>query len=272
MGESMVRELDSIISELENVRRELEEFIMNAPEGSLRIAKNENRILYFQYNKNNAGKYRTGKYISKEKMPIIQQLAQKDYNVKLTSLIEKEIKLLEKIEKFEALENKNKMQIENVYDSLSLERKALVEPMYISNEEYAKKWQEEPYTKKPFLDGVVEIYTDRDERVRSKSEKILADRLFKRGIPYKYECPIMLNNRIIHPDFTVLNVKSRKEIYWEHMGMMDNKEYAIAAVKRIDDYGKNGICVGDNLILTFETSVSLLKTQDIDQMIDRFIV
>ena len=236
------------------------------------MAKTKNGVDFYQYNKNNAGKYRTGEYISKEKMPITQQLAQKDYNVKLESLIEKEIKLLEKIEKFEALEKKNKMQIENLYDSLSLERKALVEPMYISNEEYAKKWQEEPYTKKPFLDGVAEIYTDRDERVRSKSEKILADRLFKRGIPYKYECPIMLNNRIIHPDFTVLNVKSRKEIYWEHMGMMDNKEYALGAVKRIDDYGKNGICVGDNLILTFETSVSLLKTQDIDQMIDRFLV
>lgn len=171
MGESMVRELDSIISELENVRGELEEFIRNAPEGSLRIAKNQNRILYYQYNKNNAGKYRTGEYISKEKMPITQQLAQKDYNVKLESLIEKEIKLLEKIEKFEALEKKNKMQIENLYDSLSLERKALVEPMYISNEEYAKKWQEEPYTKKPFLDGVAEIYTDGTKELDQNQKK-----------------------------------------------------------------------------------------------------
>ena len=33
----------------------------------------------------------------------------------------------------------------------------------------------------------------------------------------------ILSNRIIHPDFTVLNVRTREILYWEHLGMMDNK-------------------------------------------------
>ena len=32
----------------------------------------------------------------------------------------------------------------------------------------------------------------KNERVRSKSEKIIADMLYHKNIPYKYECPINL--------------------------------------------------------------------------------
>ena len=43
-----------------------------------------------------------------------------------------------------------------------------------------------------------------------------------------------------------------KELYWEHMGMMDNGEYAEKAVRKISAYYQNGIYPGEALILTFE--------------------
>ena len=43
----------------------------------------------------------------------------------------------------------------------------------------------------------------------------------------------ILSNRIIHPDFTVLNVRTREILYWEHLGMMDNKEYIESALAKI---------------------------------------
>ena len=43
--------------------------------------------------------------------------------------------------------------------------------------------------------------------------------------------------------------------------MMDKPEYARAAVHKIETYQKNGIYVGENLILTFETEQSVLNSK-----------
>ena len=57
-----------------------------------------------------------------------------------------------------------------------------------------------------------EYYTYKGERVRSKSEMIIANELFRNNIPYKYELPIELENWnkkvTIYPDFTVLNKRT----------------------------------------------------------------
>lgn len=70
----------------------------------------------------------------------------------------------------------------------------------------------------------------------------------------KYEFPLKLKGYgIVYPDFTLLDVKHRREIYWEHFGMMDNPEYAYKAVLKLETYMKNGFYPGKNLLLTFET-------------------
>ena len=64
---------------------------------------------------------------------------------------------------------------------------------------------------------------------------------------------------IIHPDFTILHVPARKTLFLEHFGMMDDPEYANAAVSRIHLYIRHGILPGDSLIMTFETKNSPLN-------------
>lgn len=46
------------------------------------------------------------------------------------------------------------------------------------------------YKGKELNDDTMEIYTQKGERVRSKSEKILADYFYYNNISYKYECPL----------------------------------------------------------------------------------
>jgi hypothetical protein len=112
------------------------------------------------------------------------------------------------------------------------------------------------------------LLTDRGERVRSKSELIIANLLSKEGIPYKYECPLRLKGfGTVHPDFTALRRKARKEIYWEHLGMMDDPEYAEKAVRKISAYGANGFFPGDRLILTAETKSTPLNVRLIRDLI-----
>lgn len=44
-----------------------------------------------------------------------------------------------------------------------------------------------------------------------------------------------------------------KEMYWEHLGMMDDSNYVENALQKIALYEQNGIFPGKNLILTYET-------------------
>ena len=64
-----------------------------------------------------------------------------------------------------------------------------MEPVW---DQILQAWLSEKYEGKQFREGEPVILTDRGERVRSKSEKIIADYLFRKGIPYKYEKPLYL--------------------------------------------------------------------------------
>ena len=117
------------------------------------------------------------------------------------------------------------------------------------------------------------IITDRGERVRSKSEKIMADYFYRNGIFYKYERPLYLRGvGILYPDFTFLSPKTGGEIYWEHNGRMDDPVYARKAVNKILTYERNQIYAGEKLILTYETEQTVLSTRTIECMVEKYLV
>ena len=102
---------------------------------------------------------------------------------------------------------------------------------------------------------------------------MIADLLAREQIPYRYECPLYLEGLgTIYPDFTVLNTRLRKELYWEHFGMMDDPEYAEKAIKKLDGYEQNGIFQGENLIVTYETKQTPLNQKMIIRMIENYLI
>ena len=129
------------------------------------------------------------------------------------------------------------------------------------------------YTGKEFSAEAPVIFTEKGERVRTKSEKILADYFAKKGIAYKYEKPLYLKGMgMIYPDFTFLSRKTGKEIYWEHNGMMDDPVYARNAIRKWEAYEHNGIFQGERLILTYETEQNVLNTKEIEISVKRFLL
>jgi hypothetical protein len=63
-----------------------------------------------------------------------------------------------------------------------------------------------------------------DYMVRSKSEVIIANMLFERGIPFKYEMPLFAPDGTFYlPDFTI--IWNGEEWYWEHLGRMEDENY-----------------------------------------------
>ena len=63
------------------------------------------------------------------------------------------------------------------------------------------------------------------DMLRSKSEVIIANLLYVRELPFRYEEPLFGGDGTLRlPDFTV--TWAGKKYYWEHLGLLDLKEYA----------------------------------------------
>ena len=262
--------MDTIVNEMLDRKRYLEatletanKMYKNVPEGKLRIRNNGKRIQYFY---REIPSDRQGKYIPKNKMDLAKGLAEKDYLTRLIGSIQNELSAIDIF-----LEKCPEVLPEDVYKSMSVDRQNLFYPMLQTDELFAEEWQSLEYSGKDFYDEKAPLFTDRGERVRSKSEIIIANQLFKNNIPYRYECPLYVEKMgTIYPDFTILNIPMRKEIYWEHFGLMDDPEYVVSAVEKISAYEASGIFLGKQLILSFETKENPLDTREVKALISQY--
>ncbi len=232
-------------------------------EGSLRISVDKGNARYYHCK---GGKYE--EYISKKNEEFIKQLAQKTYNSNVAKIVTNRLKNLEQY-----LKDYKDDEIDQLYLSLHTQRQALVTPVEPTITQLEEEWLSESYIGKEFQEGTPVIMTERGERVRSKSEKILADCFFRKNIPYKYEKPLKLQkNIIVYPDFTFFSKRLREEVYWEHEGMMDNPEYARSAIRKINTYQMNGIFPGERLILTYETEHEVLNSALVNKLIEKYLL
>lgn len=131
----------------------------------------------------------------------------------------------------------------------------------------SKKWLDEPFESNPFHPEGLIYKGHSGNTLRSKSECIIDMCLHINGIPFKYECALYFNNIVFYPDFTILNPKNNKIIYWEHLGQLDNAEYQEKTLNKLKIYAKNGIYPGINLILTSETSFTPLDISYVENLI-----
>ena len=214
--------------------------------------------------------YKAGKrvYLPKKEMELAKRLAQKTYDEKVLRCATKRLAQIKRI-----LKDYEDNEIESIYLKEHVERRALIQPVELTYDQKVENWMNEPYAGKPINLDTTLIVTNSGMPVRSKSEKIIADYFDSVGVRYKYECPIELKPYgTIYPDFTFLSPYDGREIYWEHEGMMDNPEYARNAVTKMKLYEKNGILPGENLILTFETSKSVIDMEIVKKFTERYLI
>lgn len=234
-------------------------------QGSLVIRNSKKCTEYLIYK----GKDNPPEYISRTRTDIIAPLAQKRYDEKLRGVIGKRIKALgeciDVLERFLKLED-----VTDVYSSFPAELKEYVEPYEGNDEKFAKRWQSIDFGK--WSSGIHSKYvTQRGDRVRSKSEVIIADRLYSKGIPYHYETLFACSDgSMTSPDFRILNKRTRKQYFWEHFGMMDDPDYCFHAIEKIEKYADSDVVLGENLIVSFESSLKYLSTEYIDTMIREY--
>ena len=106
--------------------------------------------------------------------------------------------------------------------------------------------------------------------VRSKTELIIADKLFNAGIAYDYEKPLdgSIRKGRIFPDFSFADAAGDL-IIWEHFGRMDDPQYVRGHEWKMKWYSDNGFIEGENLFLSTETLDSGIDSSELERIIEQ---
>ena len=261
-------EFNPILTELEEINSRIartQARIKKAPEGTLRISLRPNKKQYYHITNSDD---HNGKYIPHKDRPLAALLAQKDYDKKLLDALINQQKAIDRF-----LKDYDQDAAMQVYEKLSEQRKELVTPEFLSDEEFIRQWLSQPYKRLGFKEEDQEFYTAKGERVRSKSEILIADALLRNEVPYLCEYPVY-NNGVIFaaPDFKCLNVRLRKVYYWEHLGKLGELDYSNRNVKKLEKYALAEDFDEERLIMTFETESHPLNTKVIDAKIRKYLL
>lgn len=257
------------LEELEHLRRVVEQSLLNAPKGRMRCEMAKGKYpQYYIIDDETKEKHPTGKYLRKEEMAAARDYVQKEYDYKMLRELDKRIKDIKQL-----LAISETSEIKNLYGKLPYAKRCLIQPYVLSDDEFVTEWENTKSLWDNTYPIINEFYTEKGEIVRSKTEKMIADKLYLRNIPYKYEEGMRLGrNGMVFPDFTMLNKRTRREYYLEHFGMMDNPEYCKLAIEKIEMYEENGIHLGERLFATFESSLKSVNLKMIDNLLDRILL
>ena len=211
------------------------------------------------------------KYVSKvKKLDFLRGIARQEYWERLLPILEGYARQLRTI-------LKTRIRLEEAYSRMHEGKQILFEPDIVPISKKIQDFNNLTYEGLPFSEtDKSEYFTHRGERVRSKSEKIIADELDRQGIPYHYEKPLLLQAdgqlKEFYPDFTVMNITTGEVKYVEHLGMMDNPGYYNSVLMKLDVYERNGLLIGRDVILLHESTFRPLNTRIITEYLQEFLI
>lgn len=266
MLKGLVSTVNGRISFLEMLSEELMNELSTAPPGMIKAVRNKGVIQCYH---RISSSEKTGKYIRSDQKKLIQALIYKRLFSQMLNAAAYELKMLKKLKSLYA----SRRTVENVLLDLPPCIRELLKDSLMTNEEACELWASQNYKGNDYFKENKRFFSSNFSSVRSKSEYIIAMTLVRYGIPFFYEKPLRIGKRnfstVIYPDFTIWDVENRQEIYWEHFGMMDDPDYTLKTIKRIIEYQRSGIYIGERLIITFESSDSPLDTKHVERISKR---
>lgn len=109
---------------------------------------------------------------------------------------------------------------------------------------------------------------------RSKSEAIVARRLFVQGLWFEYEAPLRIKDlfgmwKTIYPDFTIY-MEDGRVIYLEHVGKLQEEQYQTSFLRRVLEYHKNDYLISRDVFITMDGPAGDIDISAIDALIRTF--
>ena len=277
-------QIETRIRELEDLIKRKTTAVGHAPVGTIH-ANPRNGITYFDYicsypTAADLSATRSDQQLRRRLNPhdvrdqgLLQALAQKDYDEKILKAALQELSILKKLQHFYL-----KGIPEDIYDRLTPARQKLVLPIRPTDAQYAEAWLRKHLPEGRSLPDDKGFKTNRGERVRSKSEMMIANMLLPLNPNYIYERALLLTDhltgkpRYVYPDFCVLNVRTRKEYLYEHFGKMGDPDYVYRNLNKLIDYANAGYIVGKNLVLTMESLECPLTPEVVETVIREYFL
>lgn len=256
-----IRVLEDEIKNLEKVNSEAKRHIRKSEKHNLTTRKIRGCYRY----------YLDDKYAGKDKLGTVKALAEQEYYRKL---LKDTGVLLEKAKSYKMSCEKHNPCM--AFRSLHEGKRKLITPMVDDIDELIEKFEKEEYKGLPFEENQNVFYTAKGECVRSKTEKIIADTLHRKGIHYKYERPLELEvsagqKKLFYPDFTVMRKSNGRIVYIEHFGMLDNPSYYNNTLNKLNVFEKNNLLIGSDVLIIHETSYAPINTKVLEMYIDMFL-
>lgn len=222
----------------------------NAPEGTLVVSRKSKTwtACFYQVLPGS----RKHIYLGQSKKELVRALAQKEYDRKALKAIQQELETLETL-----LAYYEQPKLEEVLEQFNELKQPFIRPVVDSDEVFRQKWLEQKYYHNEYAPEQKRFPTERGDSVRSKSESQQADYLYYHDYAYLYEKGLELKdgNRTVYryPDFTILDPRTRKEVFFEHFGLADEEGYLVKNAEKLRLYMENGYVIGRDVIFTIET-------------------
>lgn len=264
MSSKPVIDLNKLVVSVYNLMDIADKELLSAPKGFIRLESSKGYPRFYYYKNRSDTK---GQYLSADNIGFITSICQRDYLIKVSKRMRE---LINKIKK--GIHVDLYLEMDNIYFSFNPGRRSLITPIIPDINTFIKDW----YDKNPGSQNSYAIdkgiCTKKGELVRSKSEKIIADRLLDFEIPYVYEPKLVINEHLKYPDFIVLNKRTRQTLIWEHFGLTDDDNYSVNNLLKLFMYERAGYWPGKQLIASFETSDDPLDSFIVDKKIEAFLL
>ena len=264
---------EEILNHYNSLKDYYSEIINDSPDGSLQHQINHGKHQFIKYCNSNGNKTRT--VITKDES-MIRRLAQKEFAGRSLEIIEKNLQAIKDLD-----ERITDFDPDEILKSMSKAYALLPEEYFFNRNRLntmhglersaeARIRRHQDWGRQSYKEywGHPENKTKRSSRgqyVRSKSELLIIESLYKYSIPFHYEEELEIQGRSYAPDFKFMDFNF-SPFYWEHLGMMDVPSYARKNLIKLEEYYEIGLVPGDNLILTFD------RRNDIDMaLIDAII-
>ena len=242
-----------------NLKKIYEGKIADLPKGNLSVTEKKEHLYYCKYVDDKKI------YLGKECNEINKLKARKLLTEATKKMEVNEALMLQFLEEYQDI------SLASIEESLSKAYRSINGKVFeVVQARNYKNWGDQEYRRNTKYPEALVHRTLKGDYVRSKSEVVIANCYYVKGIPYRSEELTQIGKHIFAPDFKILVPGKNKIKLHEHFGMMHNPEYREKALWKMSIYIANGYRPYEDIIFTFDDLDGNIDAKNLDTLISNF--
>ena len=282
----VIEEMRQFVTEIENELDRVTNELDHAPEGSLNTGGSNDQPVFYRASMSGTDSGRRRKRVTLRDDTMIDMLVRKDHLKDLVKVRSGQLKIIhsaaEALARCTDDESLLQKRIKR-YPALDPDRVkracstpicdiAGKDPLNFSysqggrSEAVHQFWENMPYEQSDYRPEGKRMRTGRGLMVRSKSELLIAELLYRYDVPFRYEQVLHVGSMIIVPDFTIKR-SDGQIFYWEHMGRISDPVYFERQIQKVRIYHSAGIMPGRDLLVSYDGPDGTIDIRRAESMI-----